>query len=160
MSLCLPHHPLKHHWKPGCKPIRPSDFPPHWPPGSISKENLSPDGSKHFLTLCLETPSSPNSWERQDRRGLSKCMHTAKQPTSPPALRRPDKWKDYINMEKNHSFQTSTFMLAFFVVFGFLQWNYIHEPWFPSPRHLPSGLFRHHQWFLLCFTSSSCFTLL
>lgn len=104
MSVCLPHHPLKHHWKPGCKPIWPSDFPPHWPPGSISKENLSPDVSEHFLTLCLETPSSPNSWERQDRRGLSKCVHTAEQPTSPPALSRPDKWKDYINMEKTPQF--------------------------------------------------------
>lgn len=108
MSLCLPQQPLKHHWKPGCKPIWPSAFSPQWPPGSISKENLSPDVSKHFLTLCLETPSSPNSWEREDRRGLSKCMHTAKQPTSPPALSRPDKERITKIWKKTHSFQTST----------------------------------------------------
>jgi len=62
-SLHLPNHLPNHHWKPEGKAIWPSAFPPHWPPGNTPKENFSPDVSVRFLTLCLEPPSSPTSWE-------------------------------------------------------------------------------------------------
>lgn len=51
-----------------------SAFPPHQPPGSISKENLSPDVSKCFLTLCPET-SAVQTVEKPIRKERALKVH-------------------------------------------------------------------------------------